>query len=415
VIFICLFLISVNNLGVGGKSIEKINKCGEIKLESLTTIEWFRMWGVRGNGVAVDRYNNCYLVGIINNDAFIVKYNKDGNVIWNQTWGRTGDDEGYAVTVDPNQNSCYITGTTEGLDLSKTDGFLVKYDLNGTFLWNLTWGGANSDGGMDIVVDSFGYCYIAGVINKCNEFSGDGILIKFDTDGNQLWNRTYGGLGLEDGTGVAIDSGNYCYFAGTTASFAVDYYDMYLVKYTSSGVQVWNKTYDCETWDRCFGLAIDGWNNSYLVGDPGLLKVDPMGNPLWRQTLAELDDPLVTNIAIDSKNNCYITGFTMIDDIFDTLHTAFIVKFDASGNALGHRLIDNGDGLYWGSGIAVDAFNNFYVAGNIYWERGFLFVSNILYPQRISGFEWLFLFILGEIIGLILIEMKYRQKITIKL
>ncbi len=409
-IFICLFLISISNFAIGDKQIEKINKSGEIKLESATENELFRTYGDDGNAVAVDQYNNCYVVGRIDNDAFIVKYDLNGNVVWNQTWGGLGDEEGYAVAVNPNQNSCYMTGTIEGFNVSDTNGFLVKYDLNGTLLWNLTWGGPNTDGGQALAVDSFGYCYIAGVINKYNEFSGDGILIKFDPDGHQLWNRTYGGLEQEDGTGVALDSGDHCYLAGTTASFAVDsYYSMYLVKYTTTGIQVWNKTY---VYGRCFGLAIDGWNNCYLVGDPGLLKVDSVGNSLWRQTLEELGDPWMTNVAIDSRNHCYITGHITIDEGFNTLYAAFIVKFDASGNAVGHRLIYNDNNYYRGKGIAIDAFNRIYVTGTIHLSEGFLFISNILYPIRISGFEWVFLLILGEIFGLILIEMKNRRKIT---
>jgi hypothetical protein len=320
---------------------------------------------------------------------------------------------GYAVAVDPIQNSCYLTGTTEGFNLNASDGFLVKYDLNGTCLWNLTWGGAQTDGGRDLTVDSFGDCYVAGVIDKYNEFSGDGILLKFDPDGKQLWNRTFGGLELEDATGIALDNGNYCYLAGTTASFAVesDTYDMYLVKYTATGVHVWNKTYDYASIDRCFDLAIDSWNNCYLVGDPGLVKVDSVGNPLWRQTLEDLDYPLVTSIALDSNSNCYVTGFAMIEDVFNTRYAAFIVKFDTSGDGLGLRLIYKDGDLYWGNGIAVDPFNNIYIAGESLRDGyGFLFHSTTLYPFRISGFEWIFLFLVGEIVGLMLIELKKSKK-----
>ncbi len=409
-IFICLLFISISNTEIGDKNSEKINEYGENKFETSTEMEWLRLWGNSGNGVAVDQYNNCYLVGEIDNDAFIVKYNLTGNMIWNQTWGGVGDDSGYALAVDTDQNTLYLTGTTESFNVSATDGFLAKFDLNGTLLWNKTWGGVNTDGGLDLAVESLGYCYIAGLIDKYNSYSGEGILLKFDTNGSQLWNRTYGGLELEDGTGVAIDSGNNVYLAGTTASFAVENYDLYLTKFTSTGIQVWNKTYDYDSGDRCFGLAVDGLNNCYLVGDPGLLKYDSEGNLVWRQTLDFLGRPLVTDVAVDTSNYCYVTGHTRIDDIFKTRYPAFIVKCDPSGDAVGHRLIYNDDlyDFYWGNRIAVDAFNNIYVAGDIIWDSGFLFISNKLYPIQITGFEWVFLFILGEVIGLMLIEMKYK-------
>ncbi|NVM54151.1 MAG: hypothetical protein HWN66_10660 [Candidatus Helarchaeota archaeon] len=410
VIFILFLLVTMINLQDVNAKLEGKGKDDKLEVETSPAREWFRIWGTEGNDVAVDQNDNCYLVGSIANDAFIVKFDANGNEIWNRTWGGAEDDEAYGLVIDSNTNSCYLIGATESFGVSLVDGFIVKYDLNGTQLWNLTWGGPNTDAGVDVTVDSFGNCYAGGLINKSGDLTGDAILLKYDSDGNQLWNRTYGGAELDDTGGIDLDSGNNCYIAGTTSSFGTDHYDLFIVKYNQTGTQLWNRTYDYDAWERCFGMAIDGLNNCYLVGDPGLLKYDSEGNQLWHQTLDILEYPLATAIAIDTENNCYVTGHTWVYDIFRTIYSAFVLKLDSSGNALGHRLIYD-DALYWGNGIAVDESNNFYVAGEIrvYAVDAFLFKSSTLYPLQVSGFEWLFFLIGGQLLGLLLLEWKYMK------
>jgi hypothetical protein len=342
-----------------------------------------------------------------------MKYDSEGNQMWYRTWGGSGNEKGTSVVLDNNSEYLYFIGETDSFGAGGNDGFLVKYDLDGNQVWNRTWGGYQDDAGFRIAVDDLGNCYIAGIIdsNSDDYFSGNAFLIKFDSVGTPLWNQTLGGPSIDVAADVAIDSGNNCYLAcifGFGAGFDFTYF-IFIAKYTTGGTQLWNRTCGPGT---CEGLVIDKMNNFYILAywDCVVYKFDSNGNQLWSRIWN--DRCVGTDIAIDNDNNCYLTGSGDIDEYFKTDLCAFIVKLNSDGMELGHRFFYE-EGMYWGEGIVVDNYNNYYIAGKnsfLYTHGAFIFKGNILYPSQIAGFEWLFLLIIGEIVGLIIIELYYRKK-----
>lgn len=83
-----------------------------------------------------------------------------------------------------------------------------------------------------------------------------------------LWGwSSWSGNDYDYGRGLAVDSSNNVYLVGTTSSFGAGLYDMALVKYDSSGVQQWNRTWGGSNYDYGSGVAVDSLNNMYLAGD----------------------------------------------------------------------------------------------------------------------------------------------------
>jgi len=95
----------------------------------------------------------------------------------------------------------------------------VKYDSSGVQQWNRTWGGIDEDGGSLTAVDSSDNVYISGwtVSFGAGDSAGDSdmVLVKYDSSGVQQWNRTWGGI--DPGWGVAVDSSDNVYLAGDTS------------------------------------------------------------------------------------------------------------------------------------------------------------------------------------------------------
>ena len=385
--------------------------------------EWFQLLhgsgGTAGYDIAIDNYGNCYSCGILSisdfavSDAFLVKYDAKGTQLWNRTWGGSGSTIGNSVAIDQFTNRCYIVGNTGG------DGFIVKYDLEGTQLWNRTWGSSGRDAGFGVAVDNYSNIYVAGTTDSADILSGDAILIKFDKNGNQMWNRTWGGPAGDKGKGVAIDSKNYCYLVGFTNSFGAGSEDFFIVKYNSTGTQLWNRTWGGLSDEVCNGIAIDNMDNCYLVGDNRnaiLLKLDSEGNQLWYRTWYGSEGADGWDIALDKEFNCYIGGSVGVYDNFGKQHSAaFILKYSSSGVELGLRVVYTDD-IYLGYGIAVDNHDNYYISGKILSafvpsnDGAFILRSNSLDPAHISGFEWLFILIVGQLVSLMLIELKYLKK-----
>ncbi|KKL04094.1 hypothetical protein LCGC14_2619500, partial [marine sediment metagenome] len=101
--------------------------------------------------------------------------------------------------------------------------------------WNRTWGGIDSDYGWGVAVDSSGDIYVAGETLSFGAGQDDMVLVKYNSSGVKQWNRTWGGINGDYGRGVAVDSSDNVYVAGGTDSFGAGQDDIFLVKYNSSG------------------------------------------------------------------------------------------------------------------------------------------------------------------------------------
>jgi predicted secreted protein len=171
-------------------------------------------------------------------DAYIVKTDSEGNIIWSNEFSRTtGDDYGRAI-IQTSDGGYAIAGLTNYW--GNADFWLIKTNASGSFLWDKTYGGAGWDGASSIVQTSDGGYLLAGQTTSFGAGGFDLWLVKTDSDGNMQWNQTYGGAG-NDVTGDSglghslirtIDQG-YA-LVGYTNSFTSDAsYQVWLIKLAS--------------------------------------------------------------------------------------------------------------------------------------------------------------------------------------
>jgi len=125
-------------------------------------------------------------------------------VMWNTTWGGMNQDSSLGVAVG---RDIYVVGETWSFGVGFKDAFLAKYDSKGNLLWNVTWGRATLDEGLGVALTGGGV-YVVGSTYS-SEGSGadvtlvkyaraqegwDAFLARYDTNGNEIWNTTWGGI-----------------------------------------------------------------------------------------------------------------------------------------------------------------------------------------------------------------------------
>jgi hypothetical protein len=183
-------------------------------------------WGGSGSdvsdGVALAADGASYVVGITDSFAtdqfgspspriFLVKFGSDGSLVWQRIWngttirglGRTGVALGAG-------NSVYVTGVSIN---NGGDAVLLKFDVNGTLLWERTWGGSESDASLAVAASSDGSAYIAGTTTSFGPSSSGLFVVKFDSLGNLVWQRISDGAA---GNAVAVGPDGSVSAAGTT-------------------------------------------------------------------------------------------------------------------------------------------------------------------------------------------------------
>ncbi len=159
---------------------------------------------------------------------------------WSRTYGKASDDRLFSM-VQCSSGGYALTGQTQSYGHGDVDAYLVRTDINGNHLWNKTFGGAHNDFGNAIVELSDGFA-IAGYSNSYSA-SYDGWLIRTDSNGNHQWNVTYGGIDPENLFGLVACTGGGFAMAGYTYSYGAGASDAWLVRTDSCGVLLWNKTY----------------------------------------------------------------------------------------------------------------------------------------------------------------------------
>jgi hypothetical protein len=323
------------------------------------------------------------------------------------------------VDFDPGPGVDYHTSEYDSYDI-----FLSKFDPDGNFVWAQTWGGVDWDMGLSVAIDGSGSAFVTGYFGETVDFDPgpdvdnhtanligwDTFLSKFDSNGNFVWARTWGGSHADKGWSVAIDGSGNAYITGLfedTEDFdpgaGVDEHssngdqDAFLSKFDPNGNFIWARTWGGSDWDEGLSVAIDSSENAYATGyfrdtvdfDPGtgmdnhtsngsddvfLSKFDQNGNLVWTRTWGGPGGDEGWSVAIDGSGNAYITGHFQDTVDFDPGGGLDNLTSNGDKDVFLSKLDPNGDFVWaraWGASewdrgcsVALDGFWNVYITGH---------------------------------------------------
>lgn len=228
-----------------------------------------------------------------------------------------------------------------------------------------------------IAVDSSGNVYVTGYSYSCDT-DYDYVTLKYDENGNQLWVSRYNGPanGTDYSQAVAVDFEGNVIVSGHSNGKGTSL-DATTIKYDGQGRQLWIARYDgpAQRDDYAYALAVDAEGNIYISGysfgkgtehDYLILKYDPNGKLLWvaRHNPPRNGDDICETIAIDAKENVYVTG---IDRTRKTSYDFATLKFSSDGQKVWlARFAGPGGNFDAAKSIAVDLDQHVYVAGFSY-------------------------------------------------
>ncbi len=376
--------------------------------------------------------------GGLTGDAFVAKFDNQGsNLIYLTYLGGNADDAAYSLAVD-GAGDAYVTGFTDSPNFPVTnsvpggvqglsnsmrisgtvgpsgyypgDAFVAELSPSGSNLVYSTYlGGSATDAGVSMAIDPFGNAYVTGVTYSTNfpttpnafqktlavpngvfqaYFNANAFVTEISANGtNLLYSSYFGGTNFDQGDGIAVDSSNYVYVAGFSASTnfpTTNFIFQQLIQTNQVGGTnqvVTNVVYN--------GSLLNGSSNLTSANDAFVAKFTPACTSLIYSTfLGGANGGVANGIAVDGSGNAYVTGWTVSTNFPNTatnvaglynglsnnlplasplITNAFLTQITWSGShaAIGYSAVFGGTnfGGDVGYGVTVDASGNVYVVG----------------------------------------------------
>jgi len=299
---------------------------------------------------------NTYSFGAGDYDIYLIKADSLGDTLWTRTYGGTGWDEGFSVQ-QTSDGGYIVSGFTMSFGAGGRDVYLIKTNSIGDTLWTRTYGGTVWEEGQSVQQTSDGGYIVGGYTSSFGGFYQDFHLIKTDSLGDTLWTRTYGGANDPSYCRSVRQTADGGYIAaGHTWAFSTGYDDVYLIKTDSAGNILWNRTYGQngnrdggygevqQTSDGGYVIATRSYAHDYM---PFLIKTDSAGDTIWARRILAVGGGSFRSVQQTSDGGYIVVGY-----IGGNWPDIYLIKTDSLGYTIWSRRI-GGDELTLDMGLSV--------------------------------------------------------------
>ena len=310
-----------------------------IKTDAEGQKEWDRTYGGLGKDlgffvqqtkdegyIIVGGKKSFWIIGSY--DLWIIKTDAKGNVLWDRTFGGSGEDLGFSVQ-QTNDDGYIIAGYTSFTNGKKA--WIIKIDSQGNKQLDMATGRADSEAASIGLTKDGGYI-ITGYTPSSGSGKEDVWLIKTNSKLHWDWLKTFGGPSRDLGLSVQeTEDGGYI-IAGLTESFGAGKGDVWLIKTDPKGDREWDRTFGGSNFDsgasvqqtRDGGYIVTGYNtttidnvgsysrlfNSDNIGRVWLIKTDSEGIELWNETFGGTRNDWGNSVQETRDGGYIITGVT---------------------------------------------------------------------------------------------------------
>jgi hypothetical protein len=288
-------------------------------------------------------------------DVFVAKLDPNGSHLWSASFGDGAKQNGQAIAVDAAGN-VVVTGDIDGtvdfgdgapVTAAGSNAFVLKLNPGGDVLWKKHFGDADLQVGFGVAVDAAGNVLLTGSFSGSIDFGGgpltsagldDVFIAKLNAAaGGFVWAARFGDASEQNGTSIASDAagnavitgrfkGSVNFGGGSMSAGAMD--NIFVAKFTSGGQLMWSKGYGDASAQLGQGVAVDGAGNVVFAGyfsgsanfgggaltsagvsDAFVAKLDAAGDHQWSQRFGDAQGLCALSVAVDAVGNVGLVGY----------------------------------------------------------------------------------------------------------
>jgi len=320
-----------------------------IKLDEKGNIEWDVVFGENGpdiaNSIIRTKDGGYAIAGFIwtiyagKQDIWIIKLDEKGNKEWDKTFDKDKNDVAYSIIQT--KDGGYAIAASTGFKLwGEANCWVIKLDTKGNMEWDNNFGGIGCDEIYSIIQTKDGGFITTGDVWSKGAGRGDVYVAKLNKRGDLVWDKTFGGSENDEAHSIIQTDDEGYAVTGFTVSEDTGDRDFWVIKLDKDGNEVWDKTLGgiSEDWANSIiqtkdgGYAVTGWTKSMGAGktDVWIVKLDKRGNLVWDKTFGGSENDEAHSI-IQTKDGGYaVTGWTKSKGTGNS--DVWVIKLNENGN-----------------------------------------------------------------------------------
>ena len=279
----------------------------------------------------------------------VMKFTPEGDIVWANQYGGDGKSVKGGATLELQDSSYVIAGETTGYGNGRSDAFVIKLNPNGSIVWQKTIGDINDEHIYAATVTSKNTIFLIGETSNPLTSYATPWLLELTADGTILWQKEIPDSECyKFNSIIELQDGNFL-----AAGRAGGMIPGCLLKLKDDGTIIWQKQVGESSYGEFMDVdeTSDGtiiasgykMKSGTTINDGWLMAFDIDGNVLWEKTYGKQDANLFTDIQILNSGQLAVSGYIYSFASEQTM--GWLLKLDPDGSLDGCDLIQTGSSI----------------------------------------------------------------------
>jgi len=293
--------------------------------------------------------------GVLNRDAWILRLNPHGKVVWQQTIGGPLTEKVFGIEATAD-GGVVIVGKTYSVGAGGSDALIARISADGRLMWQHAYGEWHNDGARDIVQTGDGGFIVTG--SKGGEADDDVWVFALDENGEMLWERTHGTPGEDGAVSVAMAADGGFALTGYTQRPGMSSFDNWVIRLNASGDMLWQRHFARGIFSAGTAISAAPDGGFFVAGisqertardsKSSIVRLARDGSTLWQQLSGEAGSNEAWGAAATEDGGVVVVSAAKFGGLGES--QARLVRFGADGEVVWSRLLG---GQSWDRPTAV--------------------------------------------------------------